>query len=274
MEYADRVLTAHCTSPSSLQAMGFSSAAAHIHSSSSAYPGLIGSSSGSLPAGDPTAAANAAAGSSSSAALSPHGSPARRRRTGAAAPISTAAANTSVAAAAVATAANQLVLRPNSSLEPVNSGGSSNAAAARRSTDGGGAISTLSSYDNAPTSPGSSVLPTPRRLARLLGSGAIRVSEVVSHPGKGVTAHIPWNSGMSGIVAASFTYQQQQQQHLQGGIELGSPTVAAAGGGGSSSKHMLHLAIGSRLLMQEQGVGSSAEAEAFMQGECLLVRSA
>eukprot|EP00882_Tetradesmus_deserticola_P021110 GHRQ01022843.1.p1 GENE.GHRQ01022843.1~~GHRQ01022843.1.p1 ORF type:complete len:158 (-),score=56.07 GHRQ01022843.1:207-680(-) len=78
-----------------------------------------------------------------------------------------------------------------------------------------------------------------------------------NHPGKGVTAQLP-ESGLSGGGATSiFTIgsklASQQQLHTQA-------NGSSKKGGGS-----LRVALGNRLLMQEQGVVLGSEVEDYMQ---------
>jgi Cu+-exporting ATPase len=97
-----------------------------------------------------------------------------------------------------------------------------------------------------------------------------------NHPGKGVTAQLP-ESGLSCAGATStggskhLPQQQQQHVHIQAN---GSSKLAATR---SSSSSSLHVALGNRLLMQEQGVRLGQEVEDYMQSReaqgqtCVLV---
>jgi hypothetical protein len=118
----------------------------------------------------------------------------------------------------------------------------------------------LSSRDSAVSPGGASGAGSPgRRRAggpRGSGAGGVRVSHVTSHPGMGVTADMPWGA----LVRASAAGGAWQHQARRGSGDGGG------GGGGGSKKGGLRLAIGNRLLMQEQGVAASPIAESFMQG--------
>lgn len=79
--------------------------------------------------------------------------------------------------------------------------------------------------------PVGSPVSTPKRLHRILVAGMLRVSDVVNHPGKGVTARLPESQ------------------------PLPTSSMPATGtGSNSSSAGGLLLALGNRLLLQEAGV--------------------
>lgn len=88
-----------------------------------------------------------------------------------------------------------------------------------------------------------------------------------NHPGKGVTAQLPDPSLSCGGSKQPQQQQQPQQVHIQAN---GSSKQQPAGSS-------LHVALGNRLLMQEQGVLLGPEVEDYMQSReaqgqtCVLV---
>lgn len=129
-----------------------------------------------------------------------------------------------------------------------------------------GGLAAWAGHSEGGEGPGSPVS-TPKRLGRMLNSGMLKVSEVENHPGKGVTAQLPDPSLSCGGSKQPQQQQQPQQVHIQAN---GSSKEQPAGSS-------LHVALGNRLLMQEQGVLLGPEVEDYMQSReaqgqtCVLV---
>jgi hypothetical protein len=98
---------------------------------------------------------------------------------------------------------------------------------------------------------GGGVPNTPGCLRQLLSNGLLRVSEVQTHPGKGVTTVIPVSAAAQPRKSAAGTLASSN-----------SGTVQA-----------LHLALGNRLLMQERGVKLGLDAAEFMRDHEALART-
>lgn len=118
---------------------------------------------------------------------------------------------------------------------------------------------------------------TPKRLKQMINSGLLKVSEVQNHPGKGVTAHLPVMAGLGGNSSSKQSLQQQHQQQVHIQANGSSQQLPPASGSSNSSSGRLCVALGNRLLMQEQGMVLLPEAEGYMESRegmgqtCVLV---